>query len=362
VVYAVCDGGFVMKKSIVFAGFAVAVAAGVAGAAELKMTWRGHADDGERALELAVGEEAIIDIWFTLGEGDTLSGLFYRNEVVEGLVQVGTAPNEAIGWSDEGTNDGTSLGSGGQWIIFAAPGGVGMLDSPGEVLIGSQTIRLVDAGGAAELEIVFDAEQINPVDETGSFYSMVASGSELENNAGFFQVGSGSPGYSTGGLEDERDPLIVRVADGGGGGGGGGGGDGDDDGVPDDEDDFPDDPEETTDTDGDGVGDNADTDDDNDDVADDEDAFPDDPEETTDTDNDGTGDNADTDDDDDGIPDDEDDTPLGGGNDNSQATSGAASPGPCGFGLVSALPLGVLGLLVLHWGRGRQWTRMGADR
>ena len=44
--------------------------------------------------------------------------------------------------------------------------------------------------------------------------------------------------------------------------------DADGDGVPDDEDAFPDDPNETVDTDGDGVGNNADTDDDNDGLAD----------------------------------------------------------------------------------------------
>ncbi len=77
----------------------------------------------------------------------------------------------------------------------------------------------------------------------------------------------------------------------------------DDDGVYDGSDDFPTDPDEQTDTDGDGVGNNLDTDDDNDGVEDGEDAFPTDPGEQTDTDGDGTGNNADTDDDDDGVSD-----------------------------------------------------------
>ena len=50
--------------------------------------------------------------------------------------------------------------------------------------------------------------------------------------------------------------------------------DGDGDGVPDDEDAFPEDPEESVDTDGDGVGNNADEDDDNDGVPDEEDPEP----------------------------------------------------------------------------------------
>ena len=89
--------------------------------------------------------------------------------------------------------------------------------------------------------------------------------------------------------------------------------DDDNDGVADIDDAFPLDPTETTDTDGDGIGNNADPDDDNDGAADIDDAFPLDPSETTDSDGDGIGDNADTDDDNDGVPDSEDTTPTGGG-------------------------------------------------
>jgi len=67
----------------------------------------------------------------------------------------------------------------------------------------------------------------------------------------------------------------------------------DGDGTPNDTDAFPNDPEESVDTDGDGIGDNADPDDDNDDVDDADDAFPLDPTETADSDGDGIGDNAD---------------------------------------------------------------------
>ena len=84
----------------------------------------------------------------------------------------------------------------------------------------------------------------------------------------------------------------------------------DDDGVPNDKDAFPEDPDESLDTDKDGVGNNADNDDDNDGVADANDDFPLDPAENTDTDGDGTGNNADTDDDNDGVTDANDDFPL----------------------------------------------------
>ncbi|MEE2785389.1 MAG: discoidin domain-containing protein, partial [Pseudomonadota bacterium] len=108
--------------------------------------------------------------------------------------------------------------------------------------------------------------------------------------------------------------------------------DDDGDGVADASDAFPLDPTESLDTDGDGTGNNADTDDDGDGISDaDEitqgtdplnedsdgdgaldgaDAFPNDPDETLDTDGDGVGNNEDSDDDGDGIPDESDEFPL----------------------------------------------------
>ena len=95
--------------------------------------------------------------------------------------------------------------------------------------------------------------------------------------------------------------------------------DDDGDGTPDVTDAFPLDSSEDTDTDGDGTGDNADafpsdpnedSDTDGDGTGDNADAFPSDPNEDTDTDGDGTGDNVDTDDDGDGTPDESDAFPL----------------------------------------------------
>ena len=77
----------------------------------------------------------------------------------------------------------------------------------------------------------------------------------------------------------------------------------DNDGVTDSIDAFPNDPNESVDTDHDGIGNNADTDDDNDGVLDVNDALPLNPNESVDTDHDGIGNNADKDDDNDGISD-----------------------------------------------------------
>jgi len=79
--------------------------------------------------------------------------------------------------------------------------------------------------------------------------------------------------------------------------------DSDNDGVFDDKDAFPNNPNESVDTDGDGTGNDADPDDDNDNVPDLQDAFPLDANESADTDGDGIGNNADTDDDNDGMTD-----------------------------------------------------------
>lgn len=86
--------------------------------------------------------------------------------------------------------------------------------------------------------------------------------------------------------------------------------DNDNDGVDDASDAFPLDPEETLDTDSDGIGNNADLDDDNDGVNDSSDDFPFDANEAVDTDGDGVGNNADLDDDNDGVNDDQDALPL----------------------------------------------------
>ena len=86
----------------------------------------------------------------------------------------------------------------------------------------------------------------------------------------------------------------------------------DGDGVEDILDAFPDDPNESLDSDQDGIGNNSDTDDDNDGMADDLDAFPLDASEWLDTDGNGIGNNADEDDDGDGYLDANDVFPLDG--------------------------------------------------
>jgi len=152
------------------------------------------------------------------------------------------------------------------------------------------------------------------------------------------------------------------------GGGGGTDPDQDSDGVPDAVDAFPDDPSETTDTDGNGVGDNADPDDDGDTVIDEVDDFPTDPDEIIDSDDDGIGDNADEDDDNDGVIDEVDSDPLDpnvgevdntNGNDNANDNgggSGGGSPRACGAGMLGSGLFLLLGLGLMSFGTRRRTT------
>jgi subtilase family protein/cadherin-like protein/Big-like domain-containing protein/FG-GAP repeat protein len=140
---------------------------------------------------------------------------------------------------------------------------------------------------------VSDAGDIN-----GDGYDDIILGSYNTgvNNTGESYVVFGQPNFS--------DSFLFSLSDGGEDGAQAVAGqfkieisipvDTDGDGVPDKEDAFPNDSNETLDTDSDGIGNNADDDDDGDGVLDVNDDFPLDPNEDTDTDSDGVGDNADT--------------------------------------------------------------------
>ncbi len=326
-------------------------AAGTVEAAELSIGWNAG---GGKTIELAVGEEAIIDVTLAINAGDTLSGVFFTNEAVIGVEQ--TSQSTALANWVTGTKN-APLGIDSQQFAVAASTPLSdSVDGPGTIIVGSQTVKVTSGSVGDELEIAINVEGLGIGDETGSQYTRTVTGSSNQDDVGVFHIGVGSPGYSSPTLDDERDPLVIKIVAGSSGtdtnGTSTGGTDGDDDGVPDDQDAFPDDPAETTDTDNDGTGDNADTDDDDDGVNDDSDAFPTDPAETIDTDGDGIGNNADTDDDGDGIADDEDTTPTG------EDGNGTTAPsGPCGVGVVSFLPLCLLGLLLMHSSRERHLRR-----
>lgn len=184
--------------------------------------------------------------------------------------------------------------------------------------------------GSDKFDIRPDENVDNPEFDNGKV-TMFAGTTRLFNEAVFFGDSNSRFGYSIASVGDINNdgaldfavgaPDINTDAHQGSGGGveifigglasqDGSDVDRDGDGVPDSMDAFPNDPNESLDTDGDGIGNNADDDDDGDGVNDSQDAFPLDPAESIDTDGDGIGNNADNDDDGDGVNDSDDAYPL----------------------------------------------------
>lgn len=216
------------------------------------------------------------------------------------------------------------------------------------------------------------------VNGSGTLDVGVSSEGDAEVSADFANTVIFSPeaGNITGGTL-AFSVLGSAPPDGGGPDGGGGepsAPDTDGDGVADEVDAFPDDPGETTDTDGDGTGNVEDTDDDGDQVEDAVDDFPLDPNETVDTDADGVGDNTDVfpddpdeavDTDGDGVgdngdafPSDPDQTEVDESNSN---TGPATSARFCGAGMLGP-SIWLLAALTLVSGRrrvGRAWRSLG---
>ncbi len=326
------------------------VGAGTVSAAELSLRWVGQAD-GEHTISLSVGQEGTIEVLLSLVDGEVVNSVFFTNDAAANMEQVGTTANADLGWTS-GSTDG-ALGGGMQQLALGAAAAGSDIAGPGDFVLGTQTVQLTAGTAGESIQITIDVDfPIGVVSETGSFFTRVASASPVAQAAGVYHLGAGSPGYSAGGADDTAEPLIVQVATSGGGGGGtvppdgdnsndnvndnsSVDGDSDGDGVPDGNDAFPDDPDEQSDGDGDGVGDNGD-------------AFPANPDESIDTDGDGTGDNQDNDDDGDGVPDVADGDPLDPAvGSNNQGGGGGTSTGPCGVGLIAAMPIGLLGWLML---------------
>lgn len=339
-------------------------------AAELYMSWAGHQADGQRTIDLSVGQTATVQIWLTLPASDTCSGVSFTNEVAAALSQQAvstTLPN----WSAGGVN-GSLDGFYQQAVYFAILPLQESIEGPGEFLLGEQQLRLNSGSAGQQFEITFALIQTFFVsNSTGADHTLVVTGNPSQDEPGFVHLGVGSPGYTrAGGQVDERDPLIVRVVasggsggtggDGGGGGGGDGGGGTDpgDDGMPGDDDDMPDDPDDPIDTNG--IGDFPD---DGDGIDDPVDEIPQEPGDTPDPGDDGgddIGDNLDPDDDIDGLPDDGDPGPIGGDEDDDGPGSGDSgstpprSGGICGSGAAMIVPINLLALGLLH-GRSRRW-------
>jgi hypothetical protein len=321
-----------MFKKAWLVGLIVGAAVATAPAAELKMQWEGQTA-GDLTTNLAVGNQAVIQIYITLLDGEIVNSVFYTNDSAPDINQVGVAGNDALDWTS-GSTDGP-LGGGNQQVALGAASIGSDLVGPGEFLIGTQTVELTGGTTGQAMDITFDVNfPIGVVSDTGSFFSRVASESVLADSPGVYHLGTGSPGYTAGGADDTPEPLIVDVgSDGGGGGGGGAPPPGDDDTGDDDtgDDDTGDDDTGDDDTGDDDTGD--------DDTGDD------------DTGDDDSGGGAPPPGDDDDAGDDDDDSGAGGGGTNRGGS--APSAGPCGVGLLGALPFGLFGWLMMALHRRR---------
>ncbi len=317
-----------MARNILLTLILGLLAAPAARAAELRLAWQG-ADAAVREIELNVGDQAVIEVYVdNLATDDDLSTVFFSNEFVPEIVQVaGTAV--PAGWVD-GTTEDSTLGEGGQQAAFAATAGSN-LDGPGDALVGIVTIQLVDGAAGQTLEIAFDADFTDVLNGAGGSYTLRASGDPAADNAGAFHLGAGSPGYTTFGQSDVRDPLIVRIpADGGGGGG------------------------NTNDNDNQNVNDNTN---DNQNVNDNANDNTNDNQNTNDNTNDNANDNANDNDNvngNDNVNTNVNDNVNGNTNNNTNDNGSAPGGGPCGVGTISLMPVALLGLLMLQVQRQRR--------
>lgn len=342
--------GQAIRSIIIVAGICLATLSTAVRAAELKMNWQGHASDGVLVEELSVGQQATIEYRLVLVDGDRLSGLFFSNETVADLAQAATAASPA-NWQD-GSTAGDSLGGGGQQVAFAAANPLNdALMGPGEFLIGTQTVELTGGAVGQEFEVTFSTAQLGVINDLGNFYGFTATGSAFENEVEFFHIGIGSPGYRRMQIDDVREPLIIRVAQGGGGGGGGppggGGGTGGNDNTND-----------NTNGNDNGGNDNANMNDNgaggNDNVNTNDNGAGNDNGANDNTNDNGAGnDNANGGNDNSAGNGNANTNDNGGGigntgNDNGGGGGGNQGPGLCGLGLVSVLPLNLLGLFVIR--------------
>lgn len=171
---------------------------GATSAAELRMQWQTLGPDN-REQGTAPGALLVIDIYFQMNAGDSLSAMAFSTEYVPSISQVGTAANN--GWLDESTDD--VLGGTNQRVVFSGPTLVG----PGEFHLGSQTIRLDDVGDGSAKAIMFGYVP-NLLDGAGNpyFFSPFPT-----TTIGGYSIGAGFFGMFCDPISCPPDPLIVNI-------------------------------------------------------------------------------------------------------------------------------------------------------
>jgi hypothetical protein len=201
-----------MKK--VVALLVVGMLASTAGAAELYMTFPGGATE----WTLAPSETVDIEIHMQLNADDTFSTLYFGNMP---LIEPAEAPPGYIGLEQTAVVSATEgwpatgadgpLGDGlTQWACAAQPGYV--IDTPGDYLIGYQTIHQLPGFGPWDYELMFSFDPpIGVKKGDGSDFTLLCDTSSYAGYAGYYFIGLGSPGYVDGfGCTSPANPLILH--------------------------------------------------------------------------------------------------------------------------------------------------------
>ena len=185
----------------------VGMFAATAGAAELNLLFA----DGSKEVTLQPSETVEVDVWFEMNAGDTLAAIGYRHDAAPGLFNVPAAVPGPIGWATGSTAG--ILGTPAEFVGFSGPALAGPTANPPGVLVGSYTIhQLPDPPPPADYLITVDVDvPMNIQKGDGSQYTLLCMGSGYQGYAGYFAIGSGSPGDTDGfACPSPADPLIVH--------------------------------------------------------------------------------------------------------------------------------------------------------
>ena len=204
-------------KKVLLTVLVAGILATTANAATLRMNWAGSVDP---LIELAVSDEAVIEVWMDLLASESLSTLIFANGVVAdapaAISQIGTTVTDVGAWTDGSIN---GVFGAGQQVVWGAdsPVPTNSLHGPGAFLIGTQLIHL-DAGDPSNMiEITF------PLPGDPAFIIKDEDASDINKwdaryntgYCGYIAFGDwGNPGWGSKtakGHQPTPNPLLIHV-------------------------------------------------------------------------------------------------------------------------------------------------------
>lgn len=197
-----------MKKLLLMA-LLVGVMATGANAAILGLAVQGLAPDDphDQIFEVNPSEEIIIETWVMLRASETLSTVFYGNELAPGATQTGVT-SALTGWPTGGEN--LPLGEIGQQTAWGADPGFNLhFDVDTWVLIGWQNIH-IEGAESEFIEIMIAHATLGLLDAAGADYTY--SPAYEGAYAGYFLYGNGCPGAGGPPFGSQApDPIVIHV-------------------------------------------------------------------------------------------------------------------------------------------------------